>query len=337
LRRDSSEAKKAFGHQRKEQKKWQKHDGREKSEVLRKEKQEKALIWDNIVMKRILILLLVLATYLAVVARGAEVNQKSSAEQKAETHPWIGKYPMSFFTLTRSAETVGKDHLSVSLKFQHFDWTRVRSADGTYHARPSGQQTRKTKFVTCTKYGWAEDHHLAIGVPILFNDFDIPGNSNHSQGPGNIFLFEKWNIIKETNNFPGIAIDFWYYLPTGDSKRKLDSDDGAYKISTEISKAWEGFSLHFNPNYKWSEDKDAEVGEINAAFLLKAYPNLWPAIEYNYVDEEKKNGHRHDLVPGVIWKFKEGWSFKAGIPINLDSTFTDRDRVGLVLKLFYRW
>jgi hypothetical protein len=168
------------------------------------------------------------------------------------------------------------------------------------------------------------------------NDFDIPGKENNSHGITNIFLFEKWNIIKETNTVPAVAVDFWYYFPSGDSDRSLGSDDGAYKISTEVSKAWKDFSLHFNPNYKWSEDDNAEVGEINGAVLFKPDQSFWPAVEYNYLDKEGK-GHSHDLVPGVIWKFKKGWSLKAGIPISLDSTFTDRDRIGLVLKLFRRW
>ena len=242
---------------------------------------------------------------------------------------------MSFFTKTRSAKTVGKGHLSVSLKYQHYDWTWVRGADNHYHNRPSGPQKQRTIFVLCTKYGWAEDHHVALGIPYWMDDFDIPNKENDSYGLANVYVFEKWNLIKETNTIPGVAVDFWYYFPSGDADRSLGTEESAYKISTEISKAWEHFSLHFNPNYKWSADKDVEVGEINGAILFTADPKLWPAIEYNYFMKEHK-GHSHDIVPGFIWKFVKGWSFKAGIPINLDSTFKDKDKVGLVLKLFCR-
>jgi len=295
----------------------------------------KNFILKDVAMKKIAAILLAMIIACAVTAQSAEANQKSPSEGKPEVHSWCGQYCMSFFTKTRSAKTVGKGHLSVSLKFQHFDWNLVRGSDDKYHGRTPGQQKQRTAFTLCTKYGWAEDHHITLGIPYWLNDFNT-SSSNDSHGVGNIFIFEKWNIIKETNNFPGVAVDFWYYLPNGDTDRKLGGDDGAYKITTEISKAWKDFSLHFNPGYTWSEDKDAEAGEINAAILLKTYPNLWPAIEYNYYDKES-SGHRHDIVPGIIWKFKKGWSFKAGVPINLDSTFTDRDRVGLVLKLFRRW
>ncbi len=286
-------------------------------------------------MKRIVLMLLVSICACSVTAQSSESNLKSSGAGNSELYPWIGQYCMSFFTKARSAKTVGKDHLSVSLKVQHFDWNLVRGADDEYHGRPSGQSKRQLNMVLCTKYGWADDHHLAIGIPYLFNDYNLT-NPNDSQGLGNVFFFEKWNIIKESNNFPAIAFDFWYYLPNGDTDRKLGSDDSSYKITTEVSKAWKDFSLHFNPGYTWSEDKDIEVGEINAAILFTPYPDLWPAIEYNYYQKES-SGHRNDIIPGFIWKFKKGWSFKAGVPVNLDSTFTDRDRLGIVMKIFRRW
>jgi len=268
--------------------------------------------------------------------RATDENPQTTAKRELAAPAWLGKYPMSFFTKTRSAKTVGKGHLSISLKIQHFDWDMVRGSDDEYHSRVSADTKRKLTTVLCTKYGWAEDHHLALGIPYFFNDFDIGGKTNKSEGLGNIFLFEKWNFIRETRNFPAVAADFWYYLPTGDSDRKLGSDDGAYKVTAEVSKAWKDFSLHFNPGYTWSEDDDAELGEINAALLLTTTPKLWSVLEYNYLDKES-SGHCHDLVPGAIWKFAKGWSFKIGIPVSVDSTFKDRDRVGFVVKIFYRF
>jgi hypothetical protein len=272
----------------------------------------------------------------AVAAEGTEIRQEGSDGQEGELYSWCGKYCMSFFTKTRSANTVGKDHLSVSLKYQYYNWDQVRGADNDYNKRTSGQDKERSIFVLCSKYGWAENHHIALGIPYWMNDFDIPGKENDSQGIGNIFVFEKWNLIKETNTVPGVAVDLWYYFPSGDTDRSLGTDDSAVKISAEVSKAWKDFSLHFNPNYKWSQDEDVEVGEINGAILLRPDPKIWPAIEYNYFVKEHK-GHSHDIVPGVIWKFKKGWSFKAGVPISLDSTFTDRDVVSVVFKLFRRW
>jgi hypothetical protein len=285
--------------------------------------------------KKILMSLAFVATF-ALIAEGTGTTQGSSAGQEEELHPWCGQYCMSFFTKTRSAKTVGKDHLSMSFKYQYFDWTQVMGNDKDYHGRTSGQQKQRSTLVLCSKYGWAENHHIALGIPYWMNDFDIPGKENDRHGLANIYVFEKWNIIKETNDLPGIAVDLWYYFPSGDNDRSLGNEDGAYKISTEISKAWKDFSLHFNPNYLWSEDDDAEVGEINGAVLFNLDPSFWPAVEYNYLDKEDR-GHSHDLVPGFIWKFMKGWSFKAGVPISLDSTFTDRDRIGLVLKLFHLW
>ncbi len=286
-------------------------------------------------IKNILVVLAFVVAF-ALIAEGTQAGQVSSDEEENDLYPWCGKYPMSFFTKTRSSKAVGKGHLSVAMKYQYFDWDQVRGADNDYHNRASGQSKERSIFVLCSKYGWAENHHIALGIPYWMNDFDIPGRENDSQGLGNIFLFEKWELLKETNSLPGVAVDFWYYFPSGDADRSLGNDESAYKISTEISKAWKDISLHFNPNYKWSADKDDEVGEINGAILFRPDPKFWPAIEYNYFVKEHK-GHRNDIVPGLIWKFKKGWSFKVGVPINLDSTFRDRDVVSIVLKLFRRW
>ena len=79
-----------------------------------------------------------------------------------------------------------------------------------------------------------------------------------------------------------------------------------------------------------------KIGEINGGVIFKTCENLWPAVEYNFTDKEHQ-GHSHDIVPGLIWKFTKSSVFRLGVPINIDSTFTDRDEIGLVLKLTHKW
>ena len=50
-----------------------------------------------------------------------ESPQNIEAANKAES-PWLGKYCMSLFKRARTTKTVGKDHLSVALKFLYFDF-----------------------------------------------------------------------------------------------------------------------------------------------------------------------------------------------------------------------
>ncbi len=280
-------------------------------------------------------ILLSMCAFFDVTAYCSEDDSVKSDVGKSEIAPWCGKYCMAFFTKTRTAATVGKDKLSVTLKVQHYDWDQVMGSDGSYHDRTSGQDKEGLTSTLCMKYGWAENHHIALGVPYWFNDFDT-SNPNDSRGLSNIYVFEKWRIIEETNNIPAMAIDFWYYFPNGEPDKKLGTDESSYKVSTEISKAWKNMSLHFNPCYTWSEDKDTETGEINGGVIFKTCENLWPALEYNYTDKEHK-GHSHDIVPGLIWKFSKSGAFRLGVPINIDSTFTDRDEIGIVLKLTHKW
>jgi hypothetical protein len=80
--------------------------------------------------------------------------------------------------------------------------------------------------VLCSKYGWAKDHHIALGIPYWMNDFDVPGKENDSHGIANTFLFEKWNLIKETNDEENqVDIDNAYDL-YGDSDR-LQTERGS--------------------------------------------------------------------------------------------------------------
>ncbi len=252
-----------------------------------------------------------------------------------ELNPWCGKYCISFFTKTRTSKVVPEGKWLLSLKYLDIKNDQVwsKSTRGTHHSIPSGQWKDQQKLTFTAKYGWAKDHQIAIGVPFIENNFNYGTTRNKSEGVGNVFIFEKWNFFKETNTLPGLALDFWYYTPTGDPGRKLGSDDDSYKVTAEISKAWKDFSLHFNPGYKWNKsDEDNNESEINAAVLFTTHKKLWPAVEYNYWYKQQ-SGHSHDIVPGVIWKYRKGGSIKVGVPINIDSTHSYRDRVGLALKI----
>jgi hypothetical protein len=275
--------------------------------------------------------------FIFVAASLATASEDSNLPKTGDSlHSWCGKYPISFFRKARSAKVVPENHWLVSLKMEFIDYDLKKGSDRKYHDLPAGQFREQFKTIICTKYGWMKDHQIAVGIPVMFNNYDTVTSHNDSRGVGNIFIFEKWNFIKETNNFPAVAIDFWYYFPSGDPDRSLGSSDSAYKISGEISKAWKDFSIHLNPCYTWSENDSPDIDELNAAILFKTFDTIWPGIEYNYTHKEGK-GHSHDLLPGVIWKFAKGWSFKIAAVINLKSTLTYRDRCGLVMKVSYSW
>ncbi|TFH15757.1 MAG: hypothetical protein E4H02_07205 [Lentisphaerales bacterium] len=253
--------------------------------------------------------------------------------QRPETDPWIGKYPMSFFTKTRTANTVGKGRLSVCLKMQSIDCEK-KLVDSCYEDMADTDNNDVFNTVLIAKYGWAEGHHVALGIPYMWVDFKSASKNIKSSGLGNIFVFEKWNCIKETDTTPGVAVDVWYYFDTGDSARKMGVDDDSIKATAEISKAWKSFSLHLNPGYCWNLDDGCDITEINAGAFYNAHKKLLLGIEYNYTDKEEK-GDCHDIVPGFVWKPFKDASFKLGAVINADSTMTYKDNSGVVAKLFY--
>ena len=252
-----------------------------------------------------------------------------------DPYPWLNKYPMSFFTKTRTAKLVGKGHLSLCLKFQTFDYDE-RRVSGQYQGFAPDESFRRFCNTFVAKYGWAKDHHIVVGVPYMWSDYHIGGRHMETNHVGNVFLFEKWNPIKETLTCPAVSFDTWVYLPTGNSTEKCGCDDTSVKFTTEISKAWPEFSLHFNPGYTINCGMGPDCLEINAALLFQHWKKFWPGVEYNYlyrVDTDEC----HDIVPGVIWKYTKGASFKIGAVLNASSTASFRDDVGMVMKVFYRF
>ncbi|MBN2377742.1 MAG: hypothetical protein JXD22_15200 [Sedimentisphaerales bacterium] len=260
--------------------------------------------------------------------------QEKTPEVKPDKDPWIGKYCMSIFTKTRTAKTVGKDRLALAIKFLANDFDEAMDSSGCYRDFKNGDHKQVYTATTIAKYGWAKNHHLALGVPYIWNNSKIKGDTFNNNGIGNIFVFEKWNFVQETNTTPAVAVDVWHYFPTGNSIRKVGSDDYAWKFTTEISKAWKDFNIHINPGYCISQGRDNDIIEGNAAIVFTPCKTFWPAIEYNYTYKECK-GRCSDLIPGIIWKFTPDASFKIGPVINLDSSMKYRDDIGLIMKLCY--
>lgn len=282
-------------------------------------------------MKR---LLFIVMTAVFSVCAAAEEQQTAPSGQADELNPWVGKYCISFLRKARSTNVVPEGKLQLSLKYELFEADRKETSQGHYGHLPANDWKDYQSTVFCAKYGWFKDHQIAVGVPFYCNDFNLNGSTRVTDSAfSNIFVFEKWHFLKETNTTPAMSADFWVYFPTGDIDKKVGTEDFAYKAMTSISKAWKDFSLHLNPGYTWNQqDGDNNSYEVNAALLLTPDPKLWPTLEYNYFYKEG-TGYSHDLVPGLIWKFHKGSSFKIGIPITLDSTITYKDRIGLVLTL----
>jgi hypothetical protein len=235
---------------------------------------------------------------------------------------------MSFVTKARTAKTIGKGRLCLSLKAQEIDYDRKLGADGDYHGFDGHYEQLKTS--VSLKYGWAKNHHIGISMPYMWNDIEAGGTDVRNGGLANIAVFEKWNFLPESRYLPAIAVDAWYYLGSGHTGRKLGSTHPFLKLTAEFSKTWPGFSLHLNPVYALRDGPDSY--EINGAVLFTPCRTFWPAVEYNY-ESFRGKGRTHDIVPCFLWKFRRGWCAKLGTVINLESTRTYRDHIGLVGKL----
>ena len=288
-------------------------------------------------MKREIVLPFLLtsfAVWFSLCAQEAESGKEASAPSQPQERELRYPCPMSLITKTRTAKTVGKGHFSVSLKTQYIDYDESMGKDGRYHALSVGDKNRKLITLLTTKYGWAKHHHVAVGIPYLWNDFDVAGKVTENDGFGNVFLFEKWNCIREGKYIPAVSVDGRCLFPTGNTDRKLGSSDDAGMVTAEISKTWKHFSLHLNPGYTFKEG--ADVREVNAAVLLTPTKKFWPMVEYNF-SSIGGGGDSHDIVPGVMWTFYPGARLRVGAVINCDSSTKYREEVGVAARISYRF
>ena len=239
---------------------------------------------------------------------------------------------MSLVTKTRTARTVGKGRLCLSLKLQHTDFDERLDAAEEYGDLAGDDLYQRSAATVTAKFGWARYHHIGLGAPLFWNDIRSGEKEIRSNGVGNAYVFEKWNCVPEGDRCPGVAIDAWYHFSTGDSHRKLGSSDASGRITAEVSKTWPRFSLHLNPGYRVRRGPDAR--ELNAAVLFTPTKRFWPAVEYNFASV-RDGARSHDVVPCFVWKFFPKACWKLGLVFRVDGDTTYRDRLGLVTKLSY--
>jgi len=260
------------------------------------------------------------------------VDEGPAVKPVDELNLCYGKYPVSMFRTVRTARTVGKGRLLVCLKSVYSEADEKLNAAGDYDSITGENEKMVNTLVA--KYGWAGNHHAAVGIPYIWNNLSVGAADVDTNGLGNVFIFEKWNFIAESATVPALAADVWYFFPSGDTTKKLGTDDYAWRIGIEASKAWPGFNVHLNAAQTFTEGHLQDMFFGGAGILCSMNSRWQPGLEYNYAYRESK-GKSHDLVPGVLWKPLKNLSVKAAAVVNLDSTMTYRDDVGAVLKVSY--
>lgn len=255
---------------------------------------------------------------------------------KAVVNNYLGKYPIFLLQKTRSASVLGKNRLSIIMGSSYVWFNSRRTPCGTYqefNKPPDYKYTVATNILV--RYGWIKNHHIATGIPYIFNGSYLDSITFKNNGFGNLFIFNKWHAIHETRLIPSMTIDLWTYFPTGNAAKKSGDEDFHFKTTISISKAWRHFSLHLNPGLVLDEGFKKESFEVNAAWLFKI-KKLSPVIEYNFL-YEISNGASHDLDIGCKWMVLPDMVVTAGMVLNLYSSMTFAEKKAVfasVYKLF---
>lgn len=81
-----------------------------------------------------------------------------------------GKYPLSMFSRTFTARTIGHKNFCLSLKTREYKADEILDQYGNYCCIDPDTKFERISSVLTAKYGWAKDHHLALGIPYV-----VPG------------------------------------------------------------------------------------------------------------------------------------------------------------------
>jgi hypothetical protein len=257
-------------------------------------------------------------------------DEEAPAPARADQSGCCGKYPMSIFRTIKTAKVMPVGGFHACVKGVYYEADEKLDAAGHHHSF-SGENEKLTASLVL-RYGWLDGHHVGLVVPHVSNNFSVGATDVDSNGLGNVAVFDKWNFLKETDTLPGLAAELRYIAPSGDTARKLGTDDYSWRAALIASKAWPLVNVHANVAQTTVEGRDADKFEAMCAVVSNMHPKIQPAIEYDYTYTNSK-GKSHDLVPGVIWKFCPGWCLKTAAVINLDSTTTYRDKAGVIASV----
>ncbi len=238
-----------------------------------------------------------------------------------------GQYPASLVVKTRTATTYPIDLTVFTAILNHFDFDRGRTPGREgMHALPAGMHHRRTTLSAFWEYGVLDNFQIGAALPVVFRDFQDWSSDAHDtpKGMGDMLLYGKWRLMRETVSQPAIAADVWFKLPTGGEKRGLGNGENDFTVTAEISKRYDRLSFHLNPGYTFTGGDRSVLGEaaddrltVNMGVIYHYTSSMLPMVELNGLWWGDL-GHQVDLGGGVLFFLKKDVSLKLGIAVPLD-------------------
>ena len=157
--------------------------------------------------------------------------------------------------------------------------------------------------------------------------FNYGSTLNTSSGMANIYIFEKWQF-HERNQYDAGDVARFLVFPAEWRYRQGTGLVTMNRTKLPVRSPKHGKTSHCMPTRAIpGTRKPAQTTSKNSTpqHCLHLTKKLWPALEYNYVHVQGK-GYSHDLIPGLIWKYRNGGAIKVGLPITVDATTTFQRR-----------
>jgi hypothetical protein len=120
-----------------------------------------------------------------------------------------------------------------------------------YQENEAGVPARQLPFTELV-YGLTKRQELTFEIAYL--------SKEHQHGFGDAVVGTKYQFLKETERFPGIAGSFELKLPTGSERKDLGTGEFDYDVRLRAQKTWGWFTAIGNVGYTFLTDP--EFGDI---------------------------------------------------------------------------
>jgi len=138
---------------------------------------------------------------------------------------------------------------------KRFEWY----AGLRYQESESGNPGRHLPFTELV-YGLTDRQELTFEIAYLSQD--------HQDGFGDAVIGTKYQFVKETPRWPGIAGSFELKLPTGSERKGLGTGEFDYDLRLRTQKTWGWFTAIGNAGYTFLTDP--EFGGVETSL-----ENVW--------------------------------------------------------------
>lgn len=168
---------------------------------------------------------------------------------------------------------------------------------------------------------------VGVSIPYIYRDYKNPSLNidTTDYGVGDARLYAKFRVVSESRFVPGVALDGFVKLPTGDEDKNLGNGETDVTIGLPVSKRFSDISVHVCPEFTFTGGDKPDLGpsaddrfNLNVGIMYHATDRLVPMLEVNSLWWGDV-GDQTDIGGGVLWFPQKNTSVKVAMSRNIDA------------------